>query len=61
MLTVVCCNAHIREIVNAQATVMNVKMCCAKCEEKAKEECEEVEGKFMYLKSSSYFLIVSNV
>lgn len=26
------------------ATVMNVKMCCAKCEEKAKEECEEVEG-----------------
>lgn len=23
---------------------MNVKMCCAKCEEKAKEECEEVEG-----------------
>ncbi|KAG0575993.1 hypothetical protein KC19_5G046800 [Ceratodon purpureus] len=27
-----------------RATVMNVKMCCAKCEEKAKEECEEVEG-----------------
>jgi hypothetical protein len=27
-----------------QATVMNVKMCCAKCEEKAIEECEEVKG-----------------
>jgi hypothetical protein len=24
--------------------VMNVKMCCAKCEEKAIEECEEVKG-----------------
>lgn len=41
--------------------VMNVKMCCVKCEEKVKEECEEVEGKFMYFKSSFYFLIVSNV
>lgn len=30
-----------------QAMVMNVKMCCAKCEEKAKEECEEVEGASM--------------
>lgn len=24
---------------------MQVKMCCAKCEEKAVEECEEVDGK----------------
>lgn len=24
---------------------MQVKMCCSKCEEKAVEECEEVEGK----------------
>lgn len=35
-----------------QVVVMNVKMCCPKCEEKAREECQEVSGR-----SVKYYLL----
>lgn len=38
---------HARCWQQLQATVMQVKMCCSKCEEKAVEECEEVDGKYL--------------
>lgn len=57
-ITAICCvmleTHHARYWQQLQATVMQVKMCCAKCEEKAIEECEEVDGKCLSSVVSKY-------